>query len=145
MSKLSLILACGDYDIVRPLSDGAVRPDGIDLNVLTDIDSTTRHWRFLRNGELKIGRAFERAKAPARSAWPIDGSCRSRYREVCEEQERLLGHDPWRYGLSEQNRNNLEILIGYAHEQGLIRRKPAPEDLFIDVFQGRKRGEEYRI
>ena len=33
------------------LADGKVMPDGIDLNVLTDMDSTTRHWRFLRNQE----------------------------------------------------------------------------------------------
>lgn len=328
MSKLSLSLACGDYEIVRPLSGETVKPDGIDLNVLTDMDSTTRHWRFLRNGEfdmaevscssylvardqglpveaipvflhrrfrhgfvfintskgirvpadlagrkiglkqfqstaivwlrgilqheygvpletiewfceldetiefggrshLKIARlphdrsveqmlvegeldgvlhpdlirplldkdsrvarlfpdyhreeiafykktgifpimhvvavrrevldknrwiainmfhAFDRAKALAMKrlanprvvplAW---------YREAWEEQEKLLGPDPWRYGLTEQNRKNLERLIGYAQEQGLIRRKPALDDIFIDVFQGRKRGEEYRI
>src|SRR5262249_61918104 len=28
-----------------------VMPDGVDLNVLTEMDSTTRHWRFLRNQE----------------------------------------------------------------------------------------------
>ncbi len=328
MSTLPLIVACGDYEIVRSLSEGAVRPDGIDLNVLTDMDSTTRHWRFLRNGEFdmaevscssfliardqglpleaipvflhrrfrhglifvntskgirapadlagrKIGlkqfqstaivwlrgilqheygvpletiewfceldetiefsgasqskivrlphdqsvermlaegeldgllhpdligplldkdprvarlfpdyhreevafytktgifpimhvlavrrevleanrwiainifHAFERAKALAMKrlanprvvplAW---------YREAWEEQERLLGSDPWHYGLTEQNRNNLETLIGYAHEQGLIRRKPPLDEIFIDVSQGRKRGEEFRI
>src|SRR5882762_5385719 len=26
-------------------------PEGVDLNVLTEMDSTTRHWRFLRNRE----------------------------------------------------------------------------------------------
>ena len=54
MSKLSLILACGDYEIVRALIDGTVEPDGIDLNVLTEMDSTTRHWRFLRNREFDL-------------------------------------------------------------------------------------------
>lgn len=328
MAKLSLILACGDYEIVRPLVEGTVGPDGVDLNVLTDMDSTTRHWRFLRNGEfdmaevsfssflvardqglpvdavpvflhrrfrhgfifvntskglrapadlagrkiglkqfqstaivwirgilqheygvpletiewfceldetiefagspaLKIVRlahdqsveqmlaegeldcllhpdlirplldndprvarlfpdyhreeiafykktgifpimhvlavrrevleenrwiainmfhAFERAKALATKrlanprvvplAW---------YREAWEEQEKLLGTDPWQYGLSEQNRNNLQTLIGYAHEQGLLRRKPTLDEIFIDIFQGRKRGIEHRI
>jgi len=51
LSKLSLTLGCGDYEIVRALIDGTVQPDGIDLNVLTEMDSTTRHWRFLRNRE----------------------------------------------------------------------------------------------
>ena len=32
MSKLALSLACWDYDRVRPLMDGTVKPDGIDLN-----------------------------------------------------------------------------------------------------------------
>lgn len=34
MSKLPLTLACWDYDRTRPLMDGRVQPDGIDLNVL---------------------------------------------------------------------------------------------------------------
>jgi len=51
LSRLSLTLACGDYEIVRALVDGKVMPDGVDLNVLTEMDSTTRHWRFLRNEE----------------------------------------------------------------------------------------------
>ena len=49
--KLELSLACGDYDILRALKEGIVRPDGIDLTVLTAMDSNTRHWRFLRGGE----------------------------------------------------------------------------------------------
>ncbi len=36
-------------------------PDGIDLTVLTDMDSTTRHWRFLRN------RDFDMAETSASS------------------------------------------------------------------------------
>ncbi len=34
MSKLPLTLACWDYDRTRPLIDGRVQPQGIDLNVL---------------------------------------------------------------------------------------------------------------
>ena len=34
MSKLKLTLACWDYDRTRPLIDGRVQPEGIDLNVL---------------------------------------------------------------------------------------------------------------
>lgn len=328
MSELSLTLACGDYEIAKPLIDGTVKPDGIDLNVLTDMDSTTRHWRFLRNREfdlaevscssyllardqglpvdaipvflhrrfrhgfiyintakgirtaadlagrriglkqfqstaivwlrgilqheygvpldsiawfceldetielsgpprLKVARlphdssvermlaagevdalihpdlihplvdkdprvarlfpdyrreeiayyrksgifpimhvlgvkrevvekhpwiainvfhAFERAKALAMKrlanprvvplAW---------YRDSWEEQEALLGTDPWQYGLTDRNRTNLQTLVAYAHEQGLIGASPALDELFIDVFQGRKRGVERRI
>jgi len=34
MARITLTLACGDYDRTRPLADGAVRPEGVDLNVL---------------------------------------------------------------------------------------------------------------
>ncbi len=67
------------------------------------------------------------------------------YREAWEEQERLLGSDPWEYGLSERNRMTLETLAGYAFEQGLTRRKMPLDELFVSVFQGRKRGDEFRI
>ena len=37
--KLSLTLACGDNEIVRPLMTGQVKVDGVDLTMLTDMDS----------------------------------------------------------------------------------------------------------
>jgi len=90
--------------------------------------------------------AFERAKAIAMArmanprivplAW---------YREAWEEQAALLGPDPWQYGLGAQNRATLEAVIGYSHEQGLIRRPRPLDELFLDVAQGRKRGDEFRI
>ena len=67
------------------------------------------------------------------------------YREAWEEQEGIFGDDPWQYGLSKQNENTLTTLVAYAHEQGLTRRKPPLEELFLDVFQGRKRGVEFRV
>jgi 4,5-dihydroxyphthalate decarboxylase len=325
--KLALTLACGNYEIVRPLIDGTVEVDGVELNILTDMDSATRHWRFLRNQEFdvaelsgssylaardndwpfravpvflhrrfrhgfmfintgkgigkprdlkgrKIGvktlmttailwmrgilqneygvplnsiewvaeldddvqvalppdikvrrlpdnqsveamlaegeldavfhsdlikpflandprvarlfpdpkaeemayfkktgifpimhvlgirqsvaeqhpwlavnlfKAFNEAKAIAMKrmqnprivplAW---------YRDAWEEQEQILGRDPWEYGLSENNRKNLETLVGYSNEQGLIKKRPALEHLFLNVSQGRKRG-DFRI
>jgi 4,5-dihydroxyphthalate decarboxylase len=328
VSKLPLTLACGDYEIVRALIDGSVVPDGIDLNVLTGMDSTTRHWRFLRNAEFdmaevscssfflardqgmaidaipvflhrrfrhgfifintnkgirspadladrRIGlkqyqataivwlrgilqheygvplesitwcceldetieftppnnskiirlphessvetmlasgeldavlhpdlirplvekdpnvarlfpdyrseeigyfqrtgifpimhvlgirravlqrhpwiavdmfNAFERAKSVAMRrmenprivplAW---------YRDAWEEQENLLGPDPWEYGLTERNRHTLQTLAGYAHEQGLVKRPLLLDDMFLNVSQGRKRGVEFRV
>jgi 4,5-dihydroxyphthalate decarboxylase len=325
--RIPLTLACGDYEIVRPVKEEAVRPDGIDLTVLTDMDSATRHWRFLRNGEfdmaefscssylaafdrglpvkaipvflhrrfrhgfafinthkgitkptdligrrvgtktllttatlwlrgileheygvphksiawfaeldedvdfapppdlkltrlpdaksvetmlaegeldavvhsslikpfvsgdprvarlfenykdeeiayyrrtgifpimhvlairqdvvdkypwapLNVFNAFDRAKAVAMRrmenprivplAW---------YREAWEEQARLLGPDPWEYGLTEKNRKTLETLVSYSHEQGLIGRRIPLDELFLNVSAGRKRG-DFRI
>jgi 4,5-dihydroxyphthalate decarboxylase len=328
LSELPLTLACGDYEIVSALVDQDIKPDGIDLNVLTDMDSTTRHWRFLRNEEFDIAevscssylmardqglpfdaipvflhRRFRHGfmfintakgiRGPADLAgrriglkqfqstaivwmrgilqheygvpletieWvceldetielsgpsglkivrlPNDSSVERMlaegqidallhpdlihplldkdprvarlfpnfrqeevafyrktgifpimhvmgirrsvvekhpwiainlfhafdaaksaamkrltnprvvplawYREAWEEQEEILGVDPWEYGLSPRNTTNLETLIVYAYEQGLIRRKLGLDELFIDVFQGRKRGDEFRV
>jgi 4,5-dihydroxyphthalate decarboxylase len=326
--KIPLTLACGDYEIIRALKEGEVEPDGIDLTVLTEMDSTTRHWRFIRNrdfdmaetsassyvvakdqgqavtalpvflhrrfrhgfvfinttkgirkpndligrkvgiksflvtaghwmrgileheygvphksveyfaeldedieftphadlkitrlphaksvetmlaeGELdavihssiikpfaakdpRVGRlfpdfkneeityykktgifpimhvlgvkqeivdqhpwvpinmfqAFQRAKAiaVARMANPRIVPL-AWYREGWEEQEQILGPDPWEYGLGDKNRHTIETLAGYSYEQGLTRRRLTADDLFVSVFQGRKRGDEFRI
>jgi len=52
--KLHLTLACGDYEIVRPLIEGTVQPNGIELTVLTDMTSDIRHWRMIREREFDI-------------------------------------------------------------------------------------------
>ena len=67
------------------------------------------------------------------------------YQEAREEQEQILGPDPWEYGLSDRNRHTLETLAGYSHEQGLTKRRMPLEELFSDVSQGRKRGDEFRV
>ena len=323
MPNIQLTLACGDYEIIRAIKEGAVKVDGVDLTVLTDIDSSTRHWRFLRNREFdvaevsassyllardagmdiegipvflhrrfrhefvfvntkkgikspkdligkKVGvksfqvsailwmrgileheygvphksihwhseidedieftpapdlqwtrladdqtleamlvsgeldavihsdiiepyekgdpnvarlfddykgeeeryfqktgifpimhvmgvkrdiverypwipvnlyKAFDKAKAIgmkrmynpriAPLAW---------YRHALEEQRKLLGEDPWEYGLSDSNRHNLDTLVGYSHEQGMLKRRWPLDELFLSVSQGRKRG-----
>jgi 4,5-dihydroxyphthalate decarboxylase len=326
--KLLLTFACGDYEIVRPLIDGNVKVDGVDLTILTDMDSATRHWRFLRNSEFDVAEVSSSSYLSARdNDWPfraipvflhrrfrhgfmfinttkgiskpsdligrrvgvktlmtsavlwmrgilqheygvpldsiewvaeieddvnvflppvIKYSClpndksvetmlaegeldavfhsdiikpflahdprvarlfpdskaeemayyqrtgifpimhvvgirqslaeqypwlainlfrafneakaiameRMRnprivplawYRAAWEEQERILGRDPWEYGLTDINRKILETLVSYSHEQGLIRIRPTLEQLFMNVSQGRKRGGEYRI
>jgi len=327
-TKIPLTLACGDYEIVRALKEGAVVPDGIDLTVLTAMDSTTRHWRFLRNrdfdmaevsassyivardqgfpfralpvflhrrfrhgfvfintgkgiakpqdligrkigvksflvtavhwlrgileheygvphksihwhaeldedidfappqgvritrlpheksveamlaegeldavlhsslikpflaGDQRVGRLFPDHKAEEiayfrktgifpimhvmgikaelveRHPWvPINmyhafnaakAMAMERmenprivplawYREAWEEQEAVLGTDPWQYGLGAQNRKTLETLAGYSYEQGLTKRLLPLDELFVEIFQGRKRGDEFRI
>jgi 4,5-dihydroxyphthalate decarboxylase len=67
------------------------------------------------------------------------------YREAWEEQQDLMGSDPWVYGLGEQNQRTMNTLVSYAHEQGLIQRAIPLEELFLDVSQGRKRGDHYRV
>jgi 4,5-dihydroxyphthalate decarboxylase len=326
--KLSLTLACGDYDIVRPLLNEKVEVDGVDLTILTDMDSAMRHWRFLNKGEFDVAEVSSSSYLAARdNDWPLraipvflhrrfrhgfmfintskgitkpadlkgcrigmktlmtsavvwmrgilqheygvplnsiewvaeteddvkvtlpedikysclpnDKSVESMlaegeldavfhsdlirpfvakdprvarlfrdhkaeevayykrtgifpimhvlgirqaladehpwlavnlfrafneakaiamkrmanprivplawYRDAWEEQERVLGPDPWEYGLTDKNRKVLETLVGYSHEQGLIKKRPTLEQLFLSVDTGRKRGGEFRI
>ena len=323
MANIHLTLACGDYEIVRALKEGTVKVDGVDLTVLTDIDSSTRHWRFLRNrefdvaevsassyllardtgqdlegipvflhrrfrhefvfvntkkgirepkdligkkvgvksfqvsailwmrgileheygvphksihwhseidedveftpapdlqwtrlgehqtleemlvsgeldavihsdiiepymkGDPNVARLFDDYKAEEEryykktSIFPIMhvmgikrhiveqypwlpvnlykafdkakeiGMKRmfnprivplAWYRHAMEEQKRLLGPDPWEYGLTDKNRNNLDTLVGYSFEQGMLKRRWPLEELFLNMSQGRKRG-----
>jgi len=53
-------------------------------------------------------------------------------RQAFEEEEKLLGPDPWPYGL-EKNRANLERFVGYSLDQGLMAKKMAVEELFLPI------------
>jgi len=53
-------------------------------------------------------------------------------RHWLEEERRLLGPDPWPYGVA-PNRANLERFIQYEHEQGLIPEPLAVDDLFFET------------
>jgi 4,5-dihydroxyphthalate decarboxylase len=49
---------------------------------------------------------------------------------VVEEEEAAFGKEPFRHGLSAQNRLVLEKFIQYAHEQGYISRRPTLSEMF---------------
>jgi 4,5-dihydroxyphthalate decarboxylase len=53
VSRPHLVLAVGDYDITRPLLDGEVVPQGVELTTLT-YPSPQRHWRMLKHAEFDI-------------------------------------------------------------------------------------------
>ena len=53
-AKLRLTVACGDYEIVRALKEGAVTADGIELVMLTGMGSRERHWRMARKAEFDV-------------------------------------------------------------------------------------------
>jgi 4,5-dihydroxyphthalate decarboxylase len=53
-------------------------------------------------------------------------------RQAFEEEEKLLGSDPWPFGL-EKNRANLECFVGYSLDQGLMAKKMAAEELFLPL------------
>jgi 4,5-dihydroxyphthalate decarboxylase len=54
---LKLTMTCGDYDRSRPLIDGRVRPEGIDLEIHVDSDDRSRQ-RSAREGKFDIAEFF---------------------------------------------------------------------------------------
>ena len=57
-------------------------------------------------------------------------------RTAVEEQEDLLGRDPWQYGLTPANRKNLETIQRYVHQQGMVSKLRPLEELFDDTDLG---------
>lgn len=57
-------------------------------------------------------------------------------RTAWEEQQEILGDDPWAYGLTAANRKNLQTVQRYCHQQGLIGRLTALDELFADTDLG---------
>lgn len=55
------------------------------------------------------------------------------FRHFVEEQEEILGPDPWAYGLGDSNRKALAILMQYSMEQGLLGRSMDLDELFANV------------
>jgi len=53
-AKLRLTVACGDYEIVRALKEGAVEADGLELVMLTEMGPRERHWRMARKAEFDV-------------------------------------------------------------------------------------------
>jgi 4,5-dihydroxyphthalate decarboxylase len=63
-------------------------------------------------------------------------------RTAVEEQEEILGRDPWAFGLTAANRKNLETVQRYCHQQGLIGKIRPLEELFDDTDLGDSGGSE---
>jgi 4,5-dihydroxyphthalate decarboxylase len=57
-------------------------------------------------------------------------------RTAVEEQLDVLGSDPWSYGLTPANRNNLETVQRYCHQQSLIKTIKPLDQLFADTDLG---------
>ncbi len=52
------------------------------------------------------------------------------YQSYWDDERAFLGPDPWEYGTSPINRKNLEVMIGYVHQQGMSNRRMTVEELF---------------
>ena len=66
-------------------------------------------------------------------------------RTAWDEERAVLGPDPWEYGLGETNRKNLETILRYTHQQGLISRQMALDELFVDTDLGDAGGAEENV
>ncbi len=55
------------------------------------------------------------------------------FRYFQEEEEAILGSDPWVYGLGEVNQKALATLMQYSQEQGLLGRKMSLDELFVNT------------
>ena len=53
-ANLHLTLAGGDYESIRALKEGTVKPDGIELTILTDMTAEVRHARMLRGRQFDV-------------------------------------------------------------------------------------------
>ncbi len=77
--------------------------------------------------------AFEKAKEICKHYYDDPNwSCLAWGRHLFEEERRILGEDPWPYGVK-RNRANLERFMGYSLDQRLMERKLAVEDLFTST------------
>ncbi len=63
-------------------------------------------------------------------------------RTAVEEQQQILGRDPWAFGLTGANRKNLETIQRYTHQQGMISKLRPLEELFDDTDLGDSVGSE---
>jgi 4,5-dihydroxyphthalate decarboxylase len=63
-------------------------------------------------------------------------------RTAVEEQQDILGPDPWQYGLTDANRKNLETIQRYVHQQGMVSKLRPLEQLFDDTDLGDSAGLE---
>jgi len=63
-------------------------------------------------------------------------------RTAVEEQQDILGRDPWAYGLTPANRRNLETIQHYTHQQGMIGKLCPLDELFEDTDLGDAAGSE---
>src|SRR5258708_7216480 len=63
-------------------------------------------------------------------------------RTAVEEQEDILGRDPWTYGLTPINRKTLETIQRYTHQQGMVGKVRPLGELFEDTDLGDSGGSE---
>ena len=57
------------------------------------------------------------------------------FEDYIEEIENMMGKDPWAHGIT-QNSPALNKFLNFSFSQGLLRKRPRLEELFVDVSDG---------
>jgi 4,5-dihydroxyphthalate decarboxylase len=97
------------------------------MHVVAFKDEILKAHPWLAEGVMDL---FARAKEACRHYYDDPNWSRLVWgRHFFEEERRLLGDDPWPYGVA-KNRANLERFMGYSLDQGLMAKKLAVEELF---------------
>jgi 4,5-dihydroxyphthalate decarboxylase len=84
---------------------------------------------------LAIYRGYEAAKAKALTR-KLGSTFLPRGDRIWDEVMDTFGGDPMPYGLTPINRKAVDLLIGYVHEQGLIRNRPTVDEIFAPGSAG---------
>jgi 4,5-dihydroxyphthalate decarboxylase len=97
------------------------------MHVVAFKDDVLRQNPWLARGVMD---AFERAKGVCRRYYDDPNWSRLVWgRHLFEEERRVLGDDPWPFGVK-SNRANLERFMDYSLDQGLMEKKLAVEEVF---------------
>ena len=130
MANIQLTLACEDYDRTRPIKDGRIKPEGVDINYLV-MSVEEIFWRMMKYEEFDISElsmgAFLTAAARGRRpfiAVPVFPSRTFRHRCIfintasgIERPEELRGK---RMGVPEYSMTAAVWLRGlFEHEYGI--------------------------
>jgi len=87
---------------------------------------------------INLLRAFSEAKAIAynRAVNPRTAPL-GFFQKAWEDQQSILGPDPWAYGMNDANRHNLETILRYSAEQGLVKSTSALDELFVNLDEAK--------
>ncbi|MBI2989032.1 MAG: 4,5-dihydroxyphthalate decarboxylase [Deltaproteobacteria bacterium] len=122
--KISRLFADAKQEEIRYFRKNGFYPI---MHVVTFKDELLERHPWLAKSLME---AFERAKEACKHYYDDPNWSRLAWgRHLFEEERRLLGEDPWPYGVK-KNRANLERFMGYSLDQGLMEKKLTVEELF---------------
>ena len=87
---------------------------------------------------INLLRAFSEAKAIAynRAVNPRTAPI-SFFQKAWEDQQAILGPDPWVCGTNDANRHNLDTILRYCAEQGMVSTTRSLDDLFVNLDEAK--------